>query len=233
MTTSNQRSNFFRIILGSLFIFAGIVALGNNVGWWQIDDLFLEWWPLILILLGLLSVFSSGGSKGGGIVLIFVGTGFLLQSKGLFYIEDLIWPGILILVGIVIFTPKNNSTRVFKDGETTRSNEDHNFNINILFHNGHHIARDIALVEGQANCVFGNLDLDLSQSTPAPNAQVAVSAVFGKATVHVPGSWNIKQTGNSAFGGVQDLRIQRNSNPDGPTITLDLSAIFGSVELKN
>jgi predicted membrane protein len=232
-----NRHNVFRIVLALVFVTFGLVALGNNLGWWDIDDLFLEWWPMILVLIGLVTIFAPGGSWGGGIFLIFLGVIFLLHSHGIYDISELIWPAMLVMVGIMVWPRKRSASKKQTPGETYSSeshhttNTNHVFNINTLFNSRREVIRDEALAGGHGTAVFGNLDLDLRLANPKDNIYIEVSAVFGNISLMVPSNWKIVKHGGPVFGKVDDRRTNVPERDFSKTVTIEMNAIFGRVDL--
>ncbi len=239
MAKGAHRHNIFRIVLALVFVTFGLVALGNNLGWWNIDDLFLEWWPMIIILIGLVTVFSPGGSWGGGIFLIFLGVLFLLHSHDIYDISDLIWPAMLVMVGVIVWPRKRYRTNDNGSGEESFSdnhystNADHVFNINTLFNSRREIVRDDSLAGGHGTAVFGNLDLDLRGSKPNDNIYIEVTGIFGNVSVVVPADWKIIKHGGPIFGKIDDKRINVPESGFAKTVTIEMNAIFGKVDLLN
>lgn len=229
----------FRIVLALAFICFGLIALGNNLNWWNIDDLFLEWWPLILVLIGIISILTPGGSWGGGIFLIFLGILFLLHSHGIYDIEDLVWPALLIMIGIMVWPRKKRASKIPDSNQTSGSgtfhatNADHVFNINTLFNSQKEIIRDDQLAGGHGTAVLGNLELDLRQSSPKSGAYLEFTAVFGNITLLVPADWNIIKHGGPVLGKVNDHRNAPIGMNDEKKVTMELNAIFGSIDVLN
>jgi predicted membrane protein len=238
MEKKTHRHNMFRIILALVFVAFGIVALGNNLNWWNIDDLFLMWWPMILVLIGLITIFAPGGSWGGGIFLIFLGVIFLLHSHGIYDISELVWPAMLMMVGIMIWPRRRRVREDQSNDGNGKSNyrdtgTDHIFNINLLFDSRREIIRDDQLAGGHGTAVFGSLDLDLRQASPKDNAYLEITAVFGSVSIMIPSNWKVVKHGGPVFGKVNDNRINVPGDGFMKTVTIEMNAIFGHVDLVN
>ena len=238
MSNRPYRHNLFRVILALVFVAFGLVALGNNLGWWNIDDLFVQWWPMILILIGLVTIFAPGGSWGGGIFLIFLGVVFLLHSHGIYDISDLIWPAMLVMVGIMIWPRKrvrecDGNQKDDNSAYYNSENSNHVFNINTIFNSRREMIRDDRLAGGHGTAVLGSLELDLRNCTPKDGAYMEVTAVFGNVRITIPSNWKIVKHGGPVFGKVNDKRVNIPESGFAKTVTIEMNAIFGTVDLMN
>lgn len=244
MEKVSHGNSIFRIVLALVFVSFGVIALGNNLNWWNIDDLFLEWWPLIIILIGLVTVFSPGGSWGGGIFLIFLGVLFLLHSHGIYDIEDLFWPALLIMIGIMIWPRKRKEPKIH--GERSRHNHnssenhtfhsntiDHVFNFNTILNSQRELIREDQLSGGHGTAVLANLEIDLRQSTPSPSIYLEFTAIFGNITLFVPSDWDIIKHGGPVLGKITDKRSNLNETAQTKTVTIEMNAFFGSIVIMN
>jgi hypothetical protein len=95
---------------GGLIIGLGVIAVGvlfllRNVGILYFDDIW-QYWPVILIVVGLskLANTHSASHVTSGLIIGGIGTVFLLKNLGYIYgdIWAYFWPGILIAVGLSI-----------------------------------------------------------------------------------------------------------------------------------
>src|SRR5215831_4678315 len=89
-----------RLWSGLLLLAAGGLLLARQIGA-NIPDWMFHW-HMILIAIGLLISFKSGFRNAGGLIMIVVGVAFLLNDIiPNAHMQDFIWPGILIIAGIV------------------------------------------------------------------------------------------------------------------------------------
>ena len=208
MEKGSSGHSLFRVVLALVFICFGLIALGNNLAWWDIDDLFFDWWPLILVLIGLITIFTPGGSWGGGVFLIFLGVVFLLHTHGIYDLEDLIWPAVLIMVGIMILPRRAKGPKQYHSGSEGdndndpkrervfhATNADHVFTLNTIFNTQREVIKDDQLAGGHGTAAFGNLELDLRQTNPTMNTYLEFTAIFGNITLMVPQDWKIVKHG--------------------------------------
>jgi predicted membrane protein len=237
MEKRNRQHSLFRIILSLVFILFGIIALGNNIGWWYIDDILMLWWPLIIILLGFITLFAPGGSWGGGLFMVLLGVVLLLHTHGIYDIGQLIWPAMLILAGFLVW-PRKKIVRENSSGEDPGNAEEvqtdeHVFNINAVLRGQTKIISDKSLNGGHATAVFGHLYLDLRNAVPGAGAFIEISAVFGKVTVVLPPNWNINKEGGAVLGKINDKRSTTPDTALSYSVTMDMNTVFGEIELTN
>lgn len=244
MKKGPRGNNIFRIILALVFVVFGAIALGNNFHWWDIDDLFLMWWPLIIILVGLVTVFSPGGSWAGGIFLTFLGLLFLLQTHGICDIESLFWPAILIMIGVIIWprkrrNPQENNGNPYNNNNSTpehtihTNSSDHVFNINAIFNSRKELLCDDKLSGGHGTAVFAKLELDLRQCNPSVSTYLEFTAIFANITLLVPSNWKIVKHGSPVLGKINDKRTYPNDSTQNKTVTVEMNAFFGRIDLMN
>jgi predicted membrane protein len=87
---------------------------------------------------------------------------------------------------------------------------------------------------GEINCVFGEIELDLSDAHLAEGVNILqVSTVFGCATIYVPSDWNIEVQQSQIFGHFEDKRPKANFEIDeNRVLIIKASSIFGGGEVK-
>ena len=102
-------NNKGQVYARKLFILLGLGLLLNKMDIISIG----EWWPLLIILLGLYQLIKGKGASKGGLLLVLIG-GFILCIIHGVLPEDwstYIWPAALIIVGLFVLVDglKTNS----------------------------------------------------------------------------------------------------------------------------
>lgn len=91
------------VFFGGLILALGVLFLANNLGVTNFDISVFQWWPVILIAVGLWLLISSGFRRlVAPLALISIGVIFLLSSLGLAIDLLSYWPVLLIVIGAVI-----------------------------------------------------------------------------------------------------------------------------------
>lgn len=222
--------------LGALVIAAGLILLLSNMHIlsYEAKHIFFSW-QMLLIGIGVISLFGNG-NKTPGYILIIIGGVFLIPKifNLDFNIMSLFWPAILIAIGILILLkrmPKRPIRQNFSMHDVSPEGYIHEDNI---FSGGKQkITHEFK--GGQINCIFGGSEIDLTQATLGEGINdLEVNTIFGGVTLIVPDDWKIQLKMTSILGGFSDKRSFVKDNPD-PSRMLIIrgSTIFGGGEIKS
>jgi hypothetical protein len=225
-----------RLIPAVIVIGIGVLFLLNNLHIIWIRN-WMDYWPVILIAIGLEKLVDSsfsGGRVTGGILM---GAGGLFLARNLGYLDlrmrDL-WPLVLIGVGLLMLwnrTPWAGPVAV----RTRLSTAANSLNDTVVFSG---IKRNITTTDfqgGHITAIFGGADLNLRRaSMVGDSAVLEVDAVFGGAEVKIPETWSVVMQGSGIFGGFTDETVQpRHDTPGLKKLYIRGSAVFGGVAVKN
>lgn len=225
--------------MGIFLIVLGVVFLLDRIGIIPREyRQYLFSWQSLLIFVGLISLFKSH-SRFPGLILILVGSGFMLPS--LFdlpiNVTRLVFPVILILVGVaLVFKARNfkHPRVLFSDSETYSDNE--RIDEVAIFGGGKRVISNQNLKGGQITAIFGGLELDLSDADISDEgAVIEIACIFGGATLIVNPEWDVQVQVTSVLGGFSDQRkVYKRSEPNTrKKLIIKGSAIFGGGELKS
>jgi predicted membrane protein len=235
----NNGPQMKKYILGVIIIIAGCLLLLSNTGFlpYEIRHIIFSW-QMLLIGIGIISLFSSE-SRTPGTILILIGGIFILPRVFdlSFNIMHLLWPVILIGIGVLILT-KRLPRRHWQSRRHQLNNQNlddgyvHEENI---FSGGKQRVMHQVFRGGHINCIFGGSELDLTQATLAEGiSELEVNTIFGGVTLVVPADWRIQLKMTSIMGGFADKRSYIKESPD-PSRVLIIkgSTIFGGGEIKS
>jgi predicted membrane protein len=226
-----------RVVIGLLILAAGMALLLSNLG--ILDDQirrYLLRWEVILIVLGFIFLLSHD-KKGPGIVLLVVG--------GAFYIRDFIdlqfnfwqifWPGMLILVGVMIIFRRKIDPHHFEKKNQIDS-EDFIDVVNVFGGSDKTIVSQ-NFQGGKVTAVFGGSKFNLARARMAPGTNVIdVTAIFGGLELIVPDDWNVRIDLVPVFGGFSDKhRIRPKEGDQKPESELVIkgTVVFGGGEIRS
>ncbi|MCK5004010.1 MAG: hypothetical protein KAS21_02935 [Candidatus Aminicenantes bacterium] len=218
------------ILTGSVFIFIGVIWVLRNLG--HIDISLREWWPLILIAVGLLNISNHRDIFSfPGWFLILLGVIFLLTTNHIIEWDHIkrFWPAILIVIGLSLLKGNGKKIKRVKDSV----DKDNYISGLALFSGFERKVSSKSFRGGNITALFGGAEIDLRNAKISPDgASLDLIALFGGVEVRLPDEWNIELNSTALFGGVGNKCKSENPG-DGEPLIISATAIFGGVEIKN
>lgn len=186
---------------------------------------------MLLIVLGVISL-SSNNVK-SGVVLIFIGSFFLMPEIPYFNFISFrdYWPIIFILLGITLLI-KRNDNREFANYKFSENREF--LEVNTTFGSSQNIVKDPIFKGAFINNTFGESIIDLRQTSLKPGDNfIDVKCSFGAVTIYLPSGWNVKIYVKNSFGSSTDKRFNLNSVDSTNTLIIRGSVSFGELLIKD
>ncbi|ELR69845.1 hypothetical protein C900_04548 [Fulvivirga imtechensis AK7] len=203
-----NHSNDKRLWLGVILVAIGGVWLLDNLNIipYYIPHYFFSW-KTFLIVLGLYFTLGRNRSE-AGIIMIAVGTIFLLQDIGLFYVRNIwhiFWPAIIIVIGISLIMRRSGFGREHSSDEKKNSLD---YIDDFAIIGGRDRKVDSQNFKGgKITAMFGGSEIDLRGAQLAEGVNVIdLFVVFGGSVIIVPPDWNVKVEVTSILGGFSDKR---------------------------
>ncbi len=233
-----------RVVLAALLILVGFVFILKSLE--IIPDLF--WWvfswEMILIVIGIFLLLARGAVL-PGVVLIGVGSYFLLQDIGFYWFDHwMIWAIILIGAGMIILLkkelPGEKHHRKWKGGshfghkESTDPGMDYVDSVDV-FGGGEKIITSQNFKGGRITGIFGGSEVNFLNAKLAKGTNyLDLFFMFGGTGLIVPSDWNVKIDIVALFGGVSDKRdIVDNPENDDKILYIKGVMLFGGGEIKS
>ena len=213
---------FVLVGIGGLYLLDGadLIDAGSTIG---------EWWPLAVVVLGILNAASEGRLSPASLVLVGGGLVLLGVTSGLFGDDawGLVWPAAIVLAGlwVMLGLGRTGHTRMPAKEEIT--------SIAVLGSarvgsSSKHFRR------GSATAVLGGVTVDLTEAEPHPHgARLGVTAIMGGVDVIVPHGWLVEMRGLPLLGGWDDTTDRTNLPSDAPRLDLTALVVLGGVEVKH
>ena len=222
-----------RFIIASVLIVLGVVFLIDNLDIVDVDvdDFIADWWPAILIVLGVSGLARSRAASMGQIVLIAVGVVLLLMTLDIVD-SGLLWPVIIIGIGVWILlggraVRRPRTARVSRVEEKDESSID----VSTLFSTSVQRVTSQSLRSGKVSATFGSVVLDMGGAKPAGYPVLDVEVFMGSVELRVPDEWVVIVNGAPTFGNVEQSRPQPPERDGAPTLVVNASITFGSLEI--
>lgn len=222
-----------RAIAGGVLIVLGLLFTLDNMGVLDVGG-FWRFWPLILIVIGLLKVLQprEDGQRAFGVALIAVGIFLQLQMLAFlnWSFRD-VWPVLLIVLGglLVWRAVGRGKAPGFKPSSASDLSE-------MAFMGG--VNRVVVSQEfrgGEVTAVMGGVEVDLRQAAIADGpAVIDVFALWGGIEIRVPQEWIVDVKGIPIMGGFENTTHPSVTDPAlAQKLVVRGTAIMGGVEIKN
>lgn len=224
-----------RIFWGLLLVVLGVLFLLDRTGTLDFGDLVARFWPVIFILIGVSILLSNNfRNAGSGLFFILFGAFFLLLRLRIFdqAVWRFLWPLAIIAVGLwILLRPARHPDR--KRIPEMSGDAADELAINQVFSGTARRVESQSFRGGKADVVFGSADIDLRSARLAGGqATLVLSAVFGGITVFVPRDWQIVLRGTPVLGSIESHKGAASGGAPTGTLTIQGSAVLGSIEVK-
>lgn len=204
-------------------------------------------WPMILILVGIISGFKHRFQNLSWLVMIVIG-GFFLADEVIdnWDMHHYFWPIMIIGLGLLfIFRPKKKWYRERdKWRDTTNfkvdpqpyeySSGDDVIDSTSIFGGVKKMITSKDFKGGEIVCFMGGAEYNLSQADIKGPVSIDIMQVFGGTKLIVPPHWEIKTESVAIFAGIEDKRpVQPGSFDPNKILVLKGTTIFGGIEIKS
>ncbi|MEW9096833.1 MAG: DUF5668 domain-containing protein [Clostridiaceae bacterium] len=227
-----------KVTIGILFILFGVVTLLQQFNIFYFGNILFNWWPIIIIAIGVNKLISKNESKTSGVIFLIMGIFLQLKTLNIITVSiwKFIWPAIFIFIGLNMLFPKERYRKDFHENSVQDDVVDYvnifsgleNRNFSQNFKGGSIIA------------VFGGVTVDLRDAELAPEGAILdMTAAFGGIDLIVPTHWKVIVTGIPIFGGWSNKTQsdQLGNNDDfisvQPVLRVKCVAAFGGIDIKN
>lgn len=224
-----------RYILGIIIILFGVSLLLENLGYRGIDFGYIISlaFPILIILWGIDVLFRKQGfmSVIGGLLLLLLGVSILGRNMEWFildlsFIWKMLWPVVLILIGISIITsvrPGAKNNLAFMGGvEKNKTNW--------------------TLEDDTYTAIMGGIDLDLRYAEiPDGETNIKLTTIMGGMDIIVPHDITVYCKGNVVLGGLEFFNestgglissLEAEQLGNNKVVRFESSAIMGGIDIK-
>jgi len=232
-----RRSGYGGLVPGAIILAVGIIFLLNSLGYVRARN-FLQFWPMILIFIGVSKV-ACRDSRLWGVLLLLFGLFLQLSELGIGHFSwNQFWPLLVIGAGVLAMWSALQARRIMsgtppEDPTDPRTTLDEN----TVFGGVQKRLNGREFRGGRLQAIFGGIEVDLRDADLAENeAVIYANALFGGIELRVPETWFVAARGQGVFGGFSDsTRYSPPVDPDKPKKTLVVlgTALFGGVEIRN
>jgi predicted membrane protein len=230
-----QRSTAAQMVIGFAVIFMGFAFLLDNLGWIDIDYK-LQFWPVVLIVAGLLKISQSRSDRSSilGGILLFLGALFMFQGFGWFHISwRVVAPILVIGAGLLVVFKSTRKENVMDILGVNVSSEasDATLNVTAILGGFQRRVTSQDFRGGEITAMFGGCELDLRDANIQSEAVLTTFALCGGITVKVPVDWTVELEGAPILGGFDEKTAMPKDRSK--RLIIRGYAIMGGVEIRN
>jgi predicted membrane protein len=223
------------LIPGLILVGVGVLFLLDNLNIIYARD-FVRYWPVILIAAGLAKLVDAphSGGRPAGVILLLVGSVFLVDNLGLLHLGfRALWPLALIAMGLMLLWQRLSPETYSPEG--TPRGAAGGLNETAVFGGCKRVLNTDDFKGGQVSAVFGGVELDLRRAgIRGDSATIDISAIFGGVEIRIPQNWSAVMHGTAIFGGYEDKANQPDpASPDFKRLIVKGAVVFGGCEIKN
>ncbi len=219
-------------LVGILLIIIGGLFLMETLDIMNIGPLFSNWWPLILIAVGILKL--KGSDKTGGVIILLVGVAFLSATLGIINWGNIfrLWPLVLVATGLSIIMKARSGT--WWGMKSSSATSEDFIKSSVIFGGVDRTVNSENFKGGDVSALFGGMELDFRQAKPSPEGcQLNITAIFGGVEITVPQDWQISVSGTPILGAIENKTTWTGSEKEGKTVHCRCTVVFGGLEIRN
>jgi hypothetical protein len=246
-------------VLGLLIIVAGLLLTVDNLGWYEADRI-IRFWPLGIIVVGLVKFRQSDASSGklvGGVI-IFVGSVLTAdESFGLPIELGQVWPLLLVVLGVMILSrtfaparkapdpaaggshwPGSDPPRPGEFGYTDPAlagpgtpTGDASLSEVAVWAGKQRRVAEPNFRRADLTAIMGGIELDLrAAGTASGEAVIDVFVMWGGVEIWVPPGWAVVNKVGVLMGGVEDKSTGTQDSPH--RLVVRGFVVMGGMEIK-
>ncbi len=221
-----------RLIIGLSILAVGLLWTLDNLDVLRSEPI-TEWWPLVVIVVGVIRLFDPSAGKLSSIVIALVGVALLLDITLDYWEFD---PGDFIPL-LIAFVGAKLVLDVFRRRSARNANAASPDAVVHAFAFMSGVGRRSVSPDfsgGDANAIMGGVELDLREAR-IPEGQEAVVDAFafwGGIEIRVPENWRVVSQVMPIMGAYVDNTTGKNAST-GPVLIVRGVAIMGGMEVKN
>jgi len=230
-----SKVNFTLMTIGIGLMMLGILIALEHLAFFSLPWLGVRpiaLWPLIIVAVGLVKIVEKRLRSVGGWVILAIGLLLFTRTVwGHIRLGDIIWPSILVAVGVFIVLHAVKKHRrvpaeLNKSGDFARGTA--------ILSAYKHKPNGGIFAGGEITAIFGGFEIDLRQVTMKHEAaRIDVFALFGGGEILVPEGWEVSVLVSAVAGGVEDKTINLPTAAGArPKLLVTGTVMFGGIELK-
>ncbi len=235
-----KRGRFHSLVIGGLIATFGMTLLATNLGWTDMRSVMRQFWPFMLVVLGLLNLFNERpGAKFWGLVMVIGGLWIYAAQRDWIHVQfwAVFGPTILILLGATVAwraiagPPRPPIPTDGAGGEAS------GYISSFAVMSGTEHKPTQPFQGANLGAVMGGVKLDLTGAEmQGDTATIEVFAVWGGIEIFAPRDWDVTSKVVTFMGASVDKRRPVAVPPPGTprkTLVVQGFVLMGGIEIKD
>lgn len=221
-----MNKQLIRVIMGLGIVAIGIGALLGSFDIINFKDFFSNYWPLIIVAIGVVTFLGNPREFVWPLILVVAGGILELRALDIITVNpwQLVWPLIIVAIGLSIMFNRNHDRK-----NTTKSELD---SLTAIMSGSTTQNHSSDYKGGDITTVCGGVELDLRKATIKSEAVINIFALCGGVTITVPENWTIKTKAMPIAGGIENKTVAP-TDKNAPVLIITGDIIAAGVEVKN
>ncbi len=245
---------------GLVLVSVGGGLLAREFGYLPANVRLVDFWPLLVVFIGISSLLRGRGFVGSLISIAFVAMGSLMLAGNLGFFTfpaARLWPGLLVLLGLAFLIGSRRGLRHHgpqwepppgggdasgqrarfrhhRDSFDQQTTSDDALHKQITFSGAQLRIESQAWKGGELGVTAGGVELDLRNAKLDPGgARLDLRVVMGGVDLRVPDTWQVRMDVTPLFGGADDTTRTTQGSGDVPQLRITGTVTLGGVNVRN
>jgi len=216
-----------RIFAGILILIFGLGALLDALNVFVFWPYVGTWWPVILIVAGILTFISNRSQYITSIVLLSIGAIFLINNLNFADVDvwAVFWPVIIIAIGVSVLINRAGQPKNVKTNEIDT--------VSAIFAGNEVINKSQDYKGGKSTAIFGGVTIDLRDAKIKNEATLEVFALCGGIELKIPREWKVQHRVVPILGGIESKSHSEKITDKSPILYITGTVALGGVEVKS
>ena len=241
---------------GLILVSLGGGLLAREFGLLPKEVRFVDFWPLLVVLVGLSSLFRARGFVPAFFALAFSAMGAVLLAGNLGFLTfpaARLWPALLVLLGLALLVHRGRASSPhgprpprpphsggaqselseWRDPQRQTTDDDR-LSKQISFSGAQLRIESQAWKGGELGVTVGGVEIDLRQARLDPGgAALDLRVMMGGVDIRVPDTWQVVCDVTPFFGGADDETRSTQGATGAPRLRLSGTVTLGGVNIRN
>lgn len=235
---------------GLLLVALGTGLIARELGFLPQHVRVLDFWPLLIVVLGMSVLLRAGGIASAVLALAFIASGGVLLAGNLGFLSSSVtrlWPVLLVLLGLwALFRgargPHRRGPSRWRPPEgsppgevqTIRAVDEDRLSRQYTASGAELRIESQAWKGGELGVTAGGVELDLRQAQLDPDGAVLVlRVVMGGVEIRVPDTWHVQFDVMPFIGGADDSTRSTQGTTSAPRLRITGTVTLGGVSVSN